>query len=78
MRRLMWFAIGFGAACAFCAGTWIMTGLFVPALAFGAVFGAGILFGRRNKLFVLAAVWGFCGSGFTAVCIFPVRQLPIP
>ena len=51
MRRLMWFAIGFGAACAFCAGTWIMTGLFVPALIFAAVFSAGILIGSKNKLF---------------------------
>ena len=55
MRRLMWFAIGFGAACAFCAVTWIMTGLAVPALAFGAVFGAGTLLGRRNKLFRIVA-----------------------
>ena len=46
MRKLMWFAMGFGAACAFCAYAWITERLFVLAAGFASMF-AAILIGTR-------------------------------
>ena len=46
MRKLMWFAMGFGAACAFCAYAWVTEGLFILAAGFLALFGA-IAIGTR-------------------------------
>ena len=46
MRKLMWFTLGFGAACAFCAYAWVQQGLLLPALIFVCLF-AGALFASR-------------------------------
>ena len=46
MRKLMWFAMGFGAACAFCAYAWITEGLFVLTAGF-LTLSAAILIGSR-------------------------------
>lgn len=57
MRKLMWFTIGFGAACAFCAYAWVTAGLMLPAFLFGAAFLGFAVTGRRFRcLRVPAAV----------------------
>ena len=38
MRKLMWFTLGFGAACALCAYFWLTDGLWIPALVMAAMF----------------------------------------
>ena len=38
MRKLMWFTLGFGAACAFCAYLWMTEGLLLPAVCFVLLF----------------------------------------
>jgi len=56
MRKLMWFTIGFGAACAFCAYTWTDTGLFLPAIGFAILFAAGLFAGKYVQQLKIAAV----------------------
>ena len=57
MRKLLWFTVGFGAACAYCAYTWTCDGLVLPAICFLAIFGTMLLVGKSlQKLYVLAAV----------------------
>ena len=51
----MWFAVGFGAACAFCAYTWTTTGLLLPAIVFGVLFAAGLYGGKWEKHLKIAA-----------------------
>ena len=46
MRKLMWFSLGFGAACAFCAYGWTIEGLLIPAIIFLLLF-AGLLVGSK-------------------------------
>lgn len=66
MRKLMWFAIGFAAACTFCAYTWTCTGLIFPAIIFAVLFAAFVISGRWiEQLKIIAAVFlgislGFC------------------
>lgn len=52
----MWFALGFGAACAFCAYAWICEGLMLPAAVCGVVFLALLAAGRRWKRVIPAAM----------------------
>ena len=56
MRKLMWFTVGFGAACAFCAYTWTCTELILPAIVFAVLFAAGIAAGKLSEHFRVAAV----------------------
>ena len=49
MRKLMWFAVGFAAACALCACLWITEELMLPALAMAAMFAALMFFGRKTR-----------------------------
>ena len=57
MRKLMWFTVGFGAACAFCAYTWTCEGLILPAICFLGIFAAMVAAGRiSEKLYLAAAV----------------------
>lgn len=57
MRKLMWFTIGFGAACSYCAYTWTCEGLVLPAICFLGIFAAMLLAGKNlEKLYVAAAV----------------------
>ena len=56
MRKLMWFTVGFGAACLFCAYTWTCTGLILPAIIFAVLFAAGIAAGKLSEHFRIAAV----------------------
>lgn len=49
MRKLMWFAVGFAAACALCAYLWITEELMLPALATAAMFAALMFFGRKTR-----------------------------
>ncbi len=56
MRKLMWFTLGFGAACAFCAYSWTIEGLLIPAIIFLVLF-AGLLLGsKRFKVLRIPAV----------------------
>ena len=60
----MWFTIGFGAVCAFCAYLWVTGGLMLPALGFGLAF-VGCLLGSRwiKRLRIPAAVCLGCALG---------------
>ena len=55
MRKLMWFTIGFGAACAYCAYTWTVEGLILAAVCFLAVFAAMLVAGKNMEKFYIAA-----------------------
>lgn len=55
MRKMMWFAIGFGAACAFCAHTWTCSGLILPAAAFAVLFAAALISGKWIKQLKIAS-----------------------
>ena len=82
MRKLMWFTIGFGAACAYCAYTWTCGGLILPAICFAGIFIALLLAGKNmEKLYLAAAVslgvalgclWF---QGYHNILISPVEQL---
>lgn len=56
MRKLMWFTIGFCAACAFCAYTWTVNGLLLPSVIFAVLFAAGLLAGKYAEKLKIAAV----------------------
>ena len=56
MRKLMFFTIGFGAACVICAYAWLCSGLLIPAAVFGALFCVGLIAGKRIKLLKPAAL----------------------
>lgn len=57
MRKLMWFTIGFGAACAYCAYTWTVEGLILAAVCFLAVFAAMLVAGKSmERLYIAAAL----------------------
>ena len=51
MRKLMWFTLGFGAACAFCAYSWMTEGLLIPALILAGLF-VGLLIGSKYFKFL--------------------------
>lgn len=56
MRKLMWFTIGFGAACIFCAYTWTCEGLILPAFFFAALAIISILGSKRLEILKSAGV----------------------
>ena len=57
MRRLMWFTIGFSAACAYCTYTWTCEGLILVAVCFLGIFAAMLMAGKSmEKLYIAAAV----------------------
>ena len=56
MRKLMWFAVGFAAACAFCAYTWTVSGLVLAAAIFALLFAAGLFAGKYIQKLKIAAV----------------------
>ena len=60
----MWFTIGFGAVCAFCAYFWITGGLTLPAIGFAGLF-AAFLVGSIwvKKLRIPAAICLGCALG---------------
>ena len=65
MRKLMWFAIGFGAVCALCAYFWLTQGLWIPALVLAVLFVTTAVLSRRVKwLRCVAAVCLGCAAGF--------------
>lgn len=82
MRKLMWFTIGFGAACGYCAYTWTHEGLLLPAICFLGIFGAMVLAGKSmEKLYLAAAVSLGIALGclwfqeYHNILISPVEQL---
>jgi competence protein ComEC len=52
----MWFTIGFGAACIFCAYTWTCEGLILPAFFFAALAIISILGSKRLEILKRAGV----------------------
>ena len=46
MRKLMWFTLGFGAVCAFCAYGWFCEGLWLPAACFAGLFLVSVVAGK--------------------------------
>ena len=56
MRKLMWFTMGFGAACAFCAYCWVTAELLIPAAVFAGLFLVLLLGGRWKSCLKPAAV----------------------
>ena len=76
MRKLMWFALGFGAACAFCAYGRLPVLLFLPALVLLIAFFAGESRTRQIILVVLGMICGlFWFSRFEKQTIRPVYEL---
>ena len=64
MRKLMWFTIGFGAACIFCAYTWTCEGLILPACFFVTVSLASFFASKRlDFLKILGTVCVGIGLG---------------
>ena len=59
MRKLMWFTMGFGAACALCAYFWLTDGLWIGALVMAAMFTGAALLSRKIR-------WVRC---IAAVCL---------
>ncbi len=65
MRKLMWFTIGFGAACALCAYLWLTGPLWLPMLLCAILFaGAVALSFRFRWVRCVAAVCIGCATGF--------------
>ena len=63
MRKLMWFTMGFGAACALCAYFWLTDGLWIPALVMAAMFlGAAFLSRKIRWVRCIAAVCLGCAA----------------
>ena len=57
MRKLMWFTMGFGAACAFCAYAWQTNGLWILAAIFAALSFTCLFVGKQvvilKRIFVV-------------------------
>ena len=65
MRKLMWFTLGLGAACALCAYLWLTEDLWIPVLFMGALSVVMLLFtGRVKWLRCVATVCLGCATGF--------------
>ena len=65
MRKLMWFTMGFGAACALCAYFWLTDGLWIGALVMAAMFtGAALLSRKIRWVRCIAAVCLGCAAAF--------------
>jgi len=82
VRKLMWFTLGVGAACALCAFFWLTDGLWIPALAMAGLSLGAVLLRRRLKwLRCVAAICFGCAAGllwFQLYALFylsPVAQL---
>ncbi len=60
MRRLMWFALGFGAACLLCAYLWLTGGVFMSAL-FVMAAGIGLLLASKRVSWLGCAGVSFLG-----------------
>ncbi len=56
MRKLMWFTLGLGAACTFCAYRWVHEGLLTAAAVFAAAFLFGSVILRRYPAVKAAAI----------------------
>lgn len=78
MRKLMWFTIGFGAACALCAYLWLTQGLWLPILMLSALFVAAAMISRRVKwLRCVAAICLGCAAGFLWFQLYATNYLSL-
>lgn len=80
MRKLMWFTLGFSAACA--AGVYLLSGIWYLLLAFVCLaamvllFSIGSLMGRKAAVALLGCVVGFVWLWcFDSIYLAPVREL---
>ena len=65
MRKLMWFTIGVGTACALCAYLWLTEDLWIAALAAMVLAIAAVVYGKRTRwVRCIAAVFLGCAAGF--------------
>ena len=65
MRKLMWFALGFAAACALCVYLWLTGNLLLPLVSAAALFMVSLsLCSRYKQLRCVAAVCLGCIVGF--------------
>ena len=65
MRKLMWFTLGFSAACFLCAYLWLTEGLWIPALITASLFAGTWILSRKFKwIRCAAAVFLGCAAGF--------------
>lgn len=78
MRKLVWFTLGLGAACAFCANVWMLERLILPGILFGMLFLLGMLGGRRIGILKPIAVCclGIC-AGLLWVQVFHAVYLSV-
>lgn len=78
MRRLMWFTLGFGAACALSAYFWLTGGLWIPALVMAVLFAGAAFLSRRIKwLRCVAAVCLGCAAGFVWFQLYSANYLSL-
>ena len=64
MRKLVWFTMGQGTACALCAYLWLTEDLWIPAMVMSVLsLGAMLLFRRTKWLHFAAALCIGCGAG---------------
>lgn len=79
MRKLIWFTLGFGAACAFCAYLWIPRGLILPLLIVSALLFVGfrdLLKVKSGSLLLLGLCAGiFWFSRFQTNVLEPLYEL---
>ena len=78
MRKLMWFTLGFAAACALCAYFWLTESIWLCAVCFGMLAVPAIWFmGRVKWLRCVAAVCIGCAAGFLWFQLYSANYLSI-
>ena len=78
MRKLMWFTLGFAAACALCAYYWLTESIWLCAVCFGIFAVPAIWFmGRVKWLRCVAAVCIGCAAGFLWFQLYSANYLSL-
>ena len=78
MRKLMWFTLGFAAACALCAYLWLTESIWLYAVGFGILAIPSIWFiGRVKWLRCVAAVFIGCSVGFLWFQLYSANYLSL-
>ena len=82
MRKLMWFTVGFGAACCYCAYTWTNENLILPGILFCLLAGLCLYAGNQMPKLKIAAVIGIGISlgllwfqGYNSFYLEPISRL---
>lgn len=78
MRKLMWFALGFAAACALCAYLWMTEFYLIPILIGVGLFAASLVLSKWCKLLrCVAAVCLGCTVGLLWFYLYSVNYLSL-